>query len=89
MRDGTVRPYRPKPADFRAAYVEMGWSEIVDHFRTNWRVVVRWIEEEGREELAAARAVRVAEKRRERAAARLGYFERRGQTAVTSSHLAA
>jgi hypothetical protein len=45
---GTVRPYRPCPADFRVTFLAMGQSkEIEDHYRTNWRVIRRWIEECG------------------------------------------
>ena len=68
---GLVRPYRPKPPDFRDVYLRMGWDGITDHYRTNWRVIRRWIDEEGREELAAARRAAVLQKndqeRRERA----------------------
>lgn len=66
-RDGMIRPYRPRPADFRAVYVQIGWDGITDHFRTNWRVICRWIEEEGREGLQAERAAFVAAERRTRA----------------------
>jgi hypothetical protein len=68
LPDGTTRPYRPKPADFRAVYLDMGWDGITEHYGTNWRVIRRWIEQEGREELIAARAAAVAEKRAERRA---------------------
>lgn len=53
--------WRPKPNDFRERYIEMGWEWIVEHYRTNWKVVARWIDEEGREELKAARAAHVEE----------------------------
>jgi hypothetical protein len=59
LPDGCTRPYRPKPADFRATYISMGWDGLEDHYRTNWRVIRRWIEEEGRDELRAARAEHV------------------------------
>jgi hypothetical protein len=52
---GTVNPYRPCPPDFREVFLEMGWDGIVDHYRTNWRCIRRWIEESGGEELRAAR----------------------------------
>ena len=53
---GTVRPYRPCPADFRETFLAMGQSkEIEDHYRTNWRVIRRWIEECGGEKLRAER----------------------------------
>lgn len=66
MRDGMVKPYRPKPRDFRERYVEIGWDGIVEHYGTNWRVVCRWMEEEGREGLIAARAAFVEAKREAR-----------------------
>ena len=59
---GLVRPYRPKPADFRETYVRMGWDEIDEHYRTNWRVIRRWIMEEGADDLKAARRAYVAER---------------------------
>lgn len=54
---GLCNPYRPCPADFRARYLEMGFSkEIVEHYRTNWRCIRRWIDESGGEELRRARS---------------------------------
>lgn len=61
---GLVRPYRPKPADFRERYIEMGWDGIDEHYQTNWRVIRRWIDEEGREELSAARTEHVRAKQK-------------------------
>lgn len=55
---GLIRPYRPLPDDFRERYIEMGWDGIDEHYRTNWRVIRRWIEEAGGEELRAARRER-------------------------------
>lgn len=52
---GMVRPQRPKPHDFRQVYLVLGWGGICEHYRTNWRVVRRWIEEEGREGLKIER----------------------------------
>lgn len=66
LPDGGVRPYRPKPADFRAVYVSMGWDGIDEHYGTNWRVIRRWIEEEGRAGLIAERAAYVEAQREER-----------------------
>ena len=54
--DGQIRPYRPAPHDFRATYLAIGWDGIVDHYRTNWRCVMRWIEECGGDDLRAERA---------------------------------
>lgn len=63
LPDGKTRPYRPKPANFREIYVQMGWDGIEDHFGTNWRVIRRWIEMEGRAGLIAERAAYVEEQR--------------------------
>lgn len=64
LPDGITNPYRPKPRDFREVYVRIGWDGIEDHFNTNWRVIRRWIEEEGREDLKAERREYVAAKRK-------------------------
>jgi hypothetical protein len=61
---GRVRACRPKPADFRETYIAIGWQGTGAHYRTNWRVIRRWIEEEGREGLIAARAAAVERQRR-------------------------
>lgn len=63
LPDGTVKPYRPVPADFRETYVRMGWDGIDEHYGTNWRVIRRWIELSGRADLIRARAVYVEEQR--------------------------
>ena len=56
LPDGRTKPYRPCPKDFREVFLELGQSkEIEEHYRTNWRVIRRWIEEAGGEELRAAR----------------------------------
>lgn len=53
---GTTKAYRPRPSDFRDAYVRMGFSDdLKEHFRTNIRVLRRWVDEEGYRELHAAR----------------------------------
>lgn len=52
---GLIRPRRPIPRDFREMYLAMGWDGIEDHYRTNWRVIRRWIQEAGGDELRAAR----------------------------------
>jgi hypothetical protein len=52
---GLVRPYRPCPADFRERFLEMGWDGIEDHYHTNTRVIRRWVEMCGGDELRAAR----------------------------------
>lgn len=48
-------PYRPCPRDFRERYLEMGWDGIAEHYRTNWRCIMRWIDECGGEALRAER----------------------------------
>lgn len=54
---GLQRPYRDLPGDFREVFLRLGQSkEIEEHYRTNWRVIRRWIEEAGGDELRAARA---------------------------------
>lgn len=56
LPDGGVRPYRPCPPDFREVFLALGQSkDIEQHYGTNWRVIRRWIEESGGEELRAAR----------------------------------
>lgn len=52
---GLVRPYRPRPADFRETYIRMGWEGIDEHYQTNWRVIRRWILEQIADDLAAGR----------------------------------
>lgn len=53
---------RPKPRDFRDRYIELGWESIEEHYGTSWRVICRWIDEEGRQELKGARAAYVRER---------------------------
>lgn len=55
--EGHLRPAatRPLPPDFREEYIRWGW-DCQYHFGTNWRVMRRWIDEAGGEELIAARA---------------------------------
>lgn len=56
LPDGGTRPYRPCPADFRERFLEMGFSkELQEHYRTNWRVIRRWIEQSGGDALRAER----------------------------------
>lgn len=52
---GLIRPYRPRPADFRDTYIRMGWEGIDEHYQTNWRVIRRWILEQIADDLAAGR----------------------------------
>lgn len=62
---GLVQPYRPCPGDFRERFLELGQSkELEEHYRTNWRVIRRWIEETGGDELREARARRSGSKTR-------------------------
>lgn len=54
---GLVNPYRPCPDDFREVYLRLGQSkELEEHYRTNWRVIRRWIEESGGDDLRRERA---------------------------------
>lgn len=56
LPDGSMRPYRPCPADFRDTFLRLGQSkEIEEHYRTNWRIIIRWIEESGGDALRAER----------------------------------
>lgn len=66
LPDGMTKPYRPKPTDFRETFIAIGWHGIEDHYRTNWRVIRRWVEEEGFDDLRKARADFVRAKRRKR-----------------------
>lgn len=63
LPDGATKPYRPVPADFFEIYVAMGWDGLDEHYRTNWRVLRRWIELTGRARLIAARAAYVEAQR--------------------------
>jgi hypothetical protein len=47
---------RPCPPDFREVYLDIGWDGIEEHFGTSSRVVARWVDESGGDELRAARA---------------------------------
>lgn len=44
---GTIRS---RPADFNDQFVRQGWN-CVDHYRTSWRIVSRWLDEEDRSSL--------------------------------------
>jgi hypothetical protein len=81
---GLVRPYRPRPDDFRATFIAMGWDGIDEHYRTNWRVIRRWMQEEGREELIAERSAHVRQQQLERRHGRIKKYIAggRGLTAV-------
>jgi hypothetical protein len=47
-------PLREKPADFREQFIRLGW-DAVDHYATSWKVVARWLDEEGRAGVKADR----------------------------------
>ena len=47
---------RPCPPDFRKVYLDIGWDGIEEHFGTSSRVIARWVDECGGDELRAARA---------------------------------
>ena len=82
LPDGITRPYRPVPRDFREVYIRMGWDGIEDHYNTNWRVIRRWIELNGREELIRARRDYVASQQMARKLRRKRYVIGRTLTAV-------
>ncbi|PTQ12106.1 hypothetical protein CLG96_05945 [Sphingomonas oleivorans] len=52
---GTTMAYRPKPRDFRETFIRVGWSGIEAHYNAHKKTIVRWMEEEGRDELIEAR----------------------------------
>jgi hypothetical protein len=56
-------PLRPRPSDFRASFVAIGWGGIEAHYGANSRTIARWIDEEGRDGLTAERAAHVAQVR--------------------------
>lgn len=47
-------PLRERPADFREQFIRLGW-DCVDHYSTSWKVVARWLDEEGRAAVKADR----------------------------------
>jgi hypothetical protein len=47
-------PRRDKPFDFRDQFTRLGW-DTVDHYSTSWKVVSRWLDEEGRAAVLADR----------------------------------
>lgn len=47
-------PVREKPSDFRVQFTRLGWA-VVDYYSTSWKVVSRWVDEEGRQSLRADR----------------------------------
>lgn len=47
-------PRREKPDDFREQFTRLGWG-VVEHYSTSWKVVSRWLDEEGREQVRAER----------------------------------
>lgn len=63
---GLVKPYRPVPDDFEQVYARMGWDGLDEHYRTNWRVIRRWIVLVGRDRLIRLRAEHVEAQRAER-----------------------
>lgn len=58
MLEADYRPrrgvIRAKPADFRTQFVRMGW-DTVDHYSTSWKLVSRWLDDEGRAMVLADR----------------------------------
>ncbi len=68
---------RPRPADFRARYIALGWNGCIAYYQTHYAAVRRWVNEEGAEQLAAERRQHVERLRqrdrafRQRAAAQI------------------
>jgi hypothetical protein len=58
-------PMRRRPTDFRDQFIRLGWA-TVDHYSTSWKVVARWLKEEGRDILTAERAAAVIQQRQNR-----------------------
>lgn len=50
-----AKHFRAKPTDFRSTYIEVGKPGCEAHYRAHWKTVDRWVEEEGKAELRAAR----------------------------------
>lgn len=44
------------PPFFQQAFIVLGWREAPWYFGTNWRVISRWVNESGKDELLAKRA---------------------------------
>lgn len=57
-------PLRPCPDDFRVIFVEKGRDSCEAWYRVSRRVVNRWLEECGKDELIARRAAFVASQRK-------------------------
>lgn len=55
MQTARSAGYRPKPRDFRAVFIELGWG-VKDHYGARCTIILRWLQEEGREQLLAERA---------------------------------
>jgi hypothetical protein len=66
---------RPKPSDFRTIYIQMGWDGIMDHYGCSRDCVSRWIEEEGRDDLFAARRAHVLASGPQRRGAEMQFYE--------------
>ena len=56
---------RPRPPDFRARYIALGWNGCIAHYGTHYGAMRRWVAEEGADQLAAERRQHV-ERLRER-----------------------
>lgn len=47
---------RPRPDDFRAIFIALGWRGAIAHYETHGRTIHRWMHEEGWDGLVADRA---------------------------------
>lgn len=58
-QDPTIRNIsrRPMPRHFARAFEILGWRAAPDYYRTNWRIIGRWVNEAGKADLQAKRKV--------------------------------
>lgn len=54
-RAGECVAYRSKPQNFRDVFIRTGWRGSEEEFGAHGSMVARWVDEEGRKELLAAR----------------------------------
>ena len=47
---------RPIPKDFKAVFSILGWRQCPWYYQTNWRVIGRWVNESGKEQLLELRS---------------------------------
>lgn len=81
---------RPMPDDFRETFIRLGWvaREIELEYGAHWRTIVRWIDEAGRDELIAARAEYVRQRREDRRSQRARDRQARRETMAVTRKIA-